>query len=773
MVDPTPGVARALAAAFVAAALLAAPSATALDLGRVRQLRQPAERARAAADGDAQLQALVDFAGDDLRGRDGRLARIGHDLLLLHHEHRVHRARAGAAPFRASMPGLQVSDERVLVDVVADAEDDTAVAAAIDALGRGGGRMRGRVHSGWVPIAVLPRLGSVRGVRFVRPVHVVRHAGLATSQADVVHGAQAARGLHGVDGSGIVVGVLSDSFDCLGGAGADQASGDLPGSVVVLEEVADCTGAVDEGRAMAQLVHDLTPGAGIAFHSAFNGTAAFASGIADLVHVAGAGVVVDDVGVLNEPWFQDGIVARAVDEVVSTGVAYFSSAGNFARQSYESAHRASGIGGALGERHDFDAGAGTDTLQALTIPAGATVRWYLQWDQAFFSASGPPGAASDLALVVYTDTSPPLPLFASSDANVAGDAFDYLGLVNTGAAGVTIQLAIERLEGPAPARVKYLYIGPLVIGEHVADTRAATILGHANAAGARAVGAAWYRLTPAFGITPAQVEPYSSRAGVVIRLDAAGSPVLQPRPKPELVAADGADTTFFGSADVDGSGFPDFFGTSAAAPHAAAIGALVLDADPSLPPAAVYRLLADTAADMAAPGFDDDSGVGLVDAAAAVAAAAEGPGSGAAPGSSFAGSYLAVPASPTLASVQFHFATEQAHVTFAFATPSGSVRVSALGAAGQVLSTAVVAGAVPFAHAGATWLSGQAATAAAGTRGVRIEVLSPGEGLLVDSLRFAAGAGNGVTGEADVPLPAAAWVALFLAFALTGVSRRR
>ena len=48
---------------------------------------------------------------------------------------------------------------------------------------------------------------------------------------------------------------------------------------------------------------------------------------------------VDDLIDLAEPMFQDGIIAQAVDNVVATGVAYFSAAGNEGRQSYQSVFR--------------------------------------------------------------------------------------------------------------------------------------------------------------------------------------------------------------------------------------------------------------------------------------------------------------------------------------------------------------------------------------------------------------------------------------------------
>ncbi|MBR8828945.1 MAG: S8 family serine peptidase, partial [Gomphosphaeria aponina SAG 52.96 = DSM 107014] len=88
---------------------------------------------------------------------------------------------------------------------------------------------------------------------------------------------------------------------------------------------------------------------------------------------------------------------------------------------------------------------------------------------------------------------------------------------------------------------------------------------------------------------------------------------------------DGTNTTFFGS-DVEGDGFPNFFGTSAAAPHAAAVAALMLEAKPNATPEEIYAALEKTALDMndpftagSDPGFDNGTGYGLIQADAAIA----------------------------------------------------------------------------------------------------------------------------------------------------------
>ena len=98
--------------------------------------------------------------------------------------------------------------------------------------------------------------------------------------------------------------------------------------------------------------------------------------------------------------------------------------------------------------------------------------------------------------------------------------------------------------------------------------------GHNSAAGAMGVAA-----YPFFA--PFVPESFTSPGPSTIYFDKHNKRLKHPeiRLKPDVAAMDGANTTFFVSdSSVDPDTFPNFFGTSAAAPHAAAIAALVLDA---------------------------------------------------------------------------------------------------------------------------------------------------------------------------------------------------
>src|SRR5262249_48853492 len=126
-------------------------------------------------------------------------------------------------------------------------------------------------------------------------------------------------------------------------------------------------GATDEGRAMLENVHDIAPGASLAFATAFLGPVSFANNIRALANQAGAKIIVDDVGYRDEPMFQDGEISQAaIDVTNNNGATYFSAAGNDANKGYMSQFRgvnatpSAALG--AGRYMDFDPGAGTTTL---------------------------------------------------------------------------------------------------------------------------------------------------------------------------------------------------------------------------------------------------------------------------------------------------------------------------------------------------------------------------------------------------------------------------
>lgn len=614
-------------------------------------------------------------------GGEGALSRR---LAGLERAWRIHRAGSGAGPFRPPSPGFRLWDGRVLITVTARGEADT-LARRLASLGMIRSARFGNKISGWMPIDRLHEIENLDAAFQARAAMARTRASgplfgdggrRVISQGDAAMQAIGLRKRYGVDGRKITIGVLSDSYDCLGQAQADIAAGELPENVTVLKDlsretddqgVSECQaqGAADEGRAMMQLIHDIAPGAALMFHTAFGGEADFAGGIVALAE-AGADIIVDDVGYASEPMFQDGPIAQAVDEVKARGVAYFSSAGNSGRLGYGAAFNPAAVGLTGEPAHDFHPDPLiTDFYQAIEIPREQQVTLILQWNQPF--QNGDKGAESDLDLVLFDERLGRI-VARSEENNIGHDPIEALTFLND--TGETrFNLYIAHRAGPPPERIKYVIWGtppqwPVERGpqppgcgledgaggpgagqpqnpeaeavrilEYAGGDADGTLVGHPNAAGAMAVGAISYRETPFFGICAdiGRIEPFSSAGGVPVYFDRDGNlleggPVI--RQKPDIVAPDETNTTFFPEdGDTDDDGQPNFSGTSAAAPQAAAVAALVLDYNRDIGVDALYdamRLAAIDLDDPASEGFDRSfdfgTGHGLLDAPAVIAA---------------------------------------------------------------------------------------------------------------------------------------------------------
>lgn len=592
----------------------------------------------------AQAQIQLESQAPILKyGSSDPRSRLRSSLFLLEQEY-LEARRQGISPedFTSSQSVVMIQSGMVRIQAVAE-KDAKVLAAALEALGARQIDLYERVVNAWYPIDRISQLPHIQGMTFAKPVYWVGgDIGSVTSEGDVALLADDARDTYCVDGTGVLVGVISDSYNALGGAPNGVASGDLPGAanpngfttpVTVVNEGGG--NVIDEGRAMIEIVHDLAPGAQIFFNTSNGGEATYANAILNLANVSNCDIIVDDVRYFEEPFYQDGLIARACNTVFGAGVPYFASAGNYGRSSYEAAFSASGQNpniaplGALGEAHDFNPGAGVDIMQSITVNAGSPINITLQWDDPFASISLPGNSAqTDLDLFLVNGAGNAI-LGASTDNNVGGDPTEFIGFTDPNVNGtVTYNILITREAGPNPAALKWVIrnASGLVINEYPPTTvnAQATGYGHSNATGANAVGAAFWNNTPAYGVDPPQPEGFTSAGGVQIRFDNNGVPIAPvTRNKPNFSAVDGVSNTFFGNNN-------NFFGTSAAAPHAAAVAALMLEANPSLTPTQVRDILVQSSIDMEDPGtpgpdpgFDFLTGAGLIQADVAVREAIE------------------------------------------------------------------------------------------------------------------------------------------------------
>ncbi|GAB2479238.1 S8 family serine peptidase [Jatrophihabitans fulvus] len=626
------------------------------------------------------------------------------------------RAKLAVGGVRIDQGALAIRDAqgRVLIDMTPQAGVDraafraraAAAGLAVTATDAATGTLEGYVATSAIrSVAAVAGTGTIKMVpRPTSHTGSIESQGVAFQRIDKVLA-------KGVDGKGVTVGILSDSYDTATEtytgepltihAQQDIASGDLPGygnpkyptPVVVIQDLPAAGGGHDEGRAMAQIIHDIAPAAKLCFATAFAGEIQFADNIRRLADPAGkckADVVVDDVGYGDEPVYSDGPVAQAVDDVAKQGVSYFSSAGNADRPgSWESplklvpAKKAakgtnldlSEVPPALisGGLQDMNPGSGVDVAQSVTLGDSGSIT--LHWDDpldrdgtkygaSIFHAEGeltastrsvdyqftpsaadlgkqvsvkvdgvPSGSTDVIVTVTRPDGSTVGPIDTGSSPEFAGltltqsgtytitvDGFDSsvggftvdvlpvtsLSKVTTdfnvllftesgefvGSSGDDNRLTglpvdILSLGGPAKLQIAIAKTGtaptPVTHLNYIAQddfyqteyyrSLANAIYGHPAAAGANAVAA----YDPYKSFLP---ESFTSPGGKLpFYFDRNGNRLSKPqyRAKPDIASTDGGNTTFFISdTPQDPDPAPNFFGTSAAAPHAAGIAALML-----------------------------------------------------------------------------------------------------------------------------------------------------------------------------------------------------
>ena len=438
-------------------------------------------------------------------------------------------------------------------------------------------------------------------------------------------------------------------------------TGNPEGYTTPVTVVKDFTGGEDEGRAMLQIIHDVAPAAQLFFRTGDTSEADFAAGIVALQATNGCNVICDDIGYYDEPAFSDGILAQAIDKASAAGATYFSSAGNDGNSGYQATYSPvtnnatsqalllseggitySGItateSAVIASYHSFGTNPdGTPILvQKVFVPKTNSSSYngqlIFQWDDPdALVVGGVKQITTDYDLLVFsvaangtaTYSSPKsarasnfstnIPVETPTSQITAGTQFEFV-IVQTNRTpntGVTANQATH-------IRWNVETDASQVIADFVNLNGVET---HGHPAATTCAGTAAYVYDDQFfaGTFATQtytpiVEEFSSNGPVTIYFDSAGNRLATPviRKQPLLSTVDGVSTTFFppttgtvapgpsnpSTQDSDGDGYPNFFGTSAAAPHAAGCAALLLSAAAAngitLSPADVRTLMANT-----------------------------------------------------------------------------------------------------------------------------------------------------------------------------------
>jgi hypothetical protein len=519
----------------------------------------------------------------------------------------------------------------VLVSQVTDATVAQLAASGAtieiaDAVSR---RVQARVAPG-----SLTSISALPFVNFVRlPSYGVRRTGAVTTEGDKIISADIARQQYGVDGTGIQVGVISDGLKgifasgcttCSGVAGGPIASGDLPastgtrvGSVLTtssggitgtsfqsnhdLEGLPPTSppcgfsGAGAEGTALLEIVHDIAPGAQLAFAN-LDTDLAFNQAVNSLA--SSNDVVVDDIGFFGFPY--DGtssVSANTASALNNNGNrirAYITAVGNDSNGHYLGTYVPSptDIGNLAnvvnpGHVHLFQSksdttdvlGLGAQPHDIISLPNAGEVVIFLTWDDTFGQS------ANNYDLYLIRQSTGQVVARSIDVQSGSQDPLEAIDYTNAGA-NDTFQIVVQNVRDSAQPRNLNLYLfepecafdgpRPVAAGHHELhnyNTLTHSVSAQGDAGGSPvsviSVGAICSASVGAATAFPSSescndtthqtIEPFSSQG-----------PTIDNRLKPDLSAIDGVSITGAGAFEVP------FFGTSAAAPHVAGTAALVL-----------------------------------------------------------------------------------------------------------------------------------------------------------------------------------------------------
>jgi len=442
--------------------------------------------------------------------------------------------------------------------------------------------------------------------------------GAVNSEGDAAHRADQVRAL-GINGAGVRIGVLSNGVDSLA---AQQMAGELPAVTVVPGQA----GGGDEGTAMLEIINDLAPGAQLFFATGGGGPANMANNIQTLAGGSNnCDIIVDDIFYTAVGVFQDDVIARAVNTVTAAGALFFTSAGNAGNLN----DGTSGVwegdfadGGTLallpgGRVHDFGGGVISDRINSIGTGGNSRLPISLKWSDPLG------GSNNDYDLFILNSALTAVIASSTNTQNSSQDPVEEIDNADSPNPPTFIpsnRVVILRRNGAATRA--------LHLNANRGTFQVATdgqIFGHEGAADAFSVAA-----VPApgggarfVGGASNPVETFSSDGNRRVFYDPTGNPITPGnvlfgsnggalRLMPTIAAADCVSTA--------APNFGTFCGTSAAAPHAAAIAGLLLSFNSALTPAQVRAALTSSALDIEAAGVDRDSGAGIVMALQAIGA---------------------------------------------------------------------------------------------------------------------------------------------------------
>jgi hypothetical protein len=488
------------------------------------------------------------------------------------------------------------------------------------------------VIEGWVAPERLAQVATVTGVNRVSlPSYAIfpsiKAATTASSAATAIN-ANGVAIMHadqfvsktGLNGTGVKVGVQSAGISSIA---VIEGRGELPAVQVVKPSDGGTAPPGDEGTALLEEIHAVAPGASLTYCGP--GTyVEYTSCLSQMIS-AGATILVDDIIFPEQDLLStDSSEVQAVEQLLTQNpsVVLFTAAGNYNGSYWEGNYSPVALS-TLGlqpltcgtQTDNYVAQFGGDPNEVLTMSQGVSVPVAFSW-------ADPPNQNSSKFDLIWIDTA------SNTQGCLSGGAgTDNLISKNVSFTGTSYKLYVATPDDAAKGKFLKLWIGGDGLTTLSKSTTGSVITPQAFASGVVTVGA----VNGSDGVGN-KIESFSSLGPTTLSF-----PTQSQIQAPVLVAPDGINVDAAGT-DFAGDLFPDgnFYGTSAAAPNAAAVAALIRAGYPAFNSSQLVNVLTKGAIPLGSVTPDGTFGFGRVDAMSALNVA-----------TSIAGSPAAPPANPT------------------------------------------------------------------------------------------------------------------------------
>jgi subtilisin family serine protease len=570
---------------------------------------QPADNDYGAEGGPTALKELVPLDGEDVSVVDvgltgpsvgagpsaGRNPNVEYALdVLADSQTLLEQAEPDTV---ATTHGIDLRQgNRVQVVLVTQLDDAAALAAVVEEMGGEVETSSGSYLQALVPVSAVRPLADLPEVVYVRepavPQLTATSEGVTATHTTEWHDI-------GYDGSGVKVAVIS-----LGFAGYDSLLGtELPTSVITQNFRSDQDfGAIDEGTACAEIVHDMAPNAEL-YLVAF-GTAVEFYNAVDYMIAEGVDIVTSSIGWTTTGPYDgtDGSLSwgyqinQKVSEAKAAGIFWAQSAGNYRDGHYEATFSGvsvtNGHGGTV-TVHSFN-DQGNWVNQVGLRDAGESVTALLSWDNWTAPVDqdydlwvvGNPGWGSTWYILASSQT-----LQDGTTGQLPREVVQYEVPANR--SGWYFGIAVRERSASGDAYLELYSYDDYHTPDFQFTVQSSSLCIPADNPDAVTAGAT--------NVNDDSLEQFSSEGPT----NGPGGASSGGGAKPDLVAPDRVTTVTYGPTG--------FWGTSAASPHVAGAAALMKQAEPSHSPDQLQSDLEELAVDLGARGRDNLYGAGRLE----------------------------------------------------------------------------------------------------------------------------------------------------------------